>query len=954
MKKSLTLLTLLLLSVFAGYAQRNKPMQAATDKVLHFRENKGQIVDQYGVTRKDIDFKVSGGKGLQVYIGRQGLRYQWAKRLSGQSAVGNMQVTAEKEMEEVDTYELYRMEVELVGANTTAKMITEGLQNSYERYFQPWVNTSNSNTGVRAAAYAKVTYKDIYPGIDWVLYFSEEGKMEYDFVVHPGGNVANIQLQYSGSDKLEILADGGLRAQSPFGIVQENKPISFTKKGLPVTSRFVLQESVVSFAVADYSGTLTIDPVVEWGSYFGGAADEAGLDVTTDKWGHVYLCGSTSSVANIATTGTHQQTYATGTKDAFVSKWNDAGALLWASYYGGAAEDIAKGIACDTLGNVYFGGNSNSQTGIATVGSAQEVKGGNPAQNRHDAFLVKMDSAGVRQWATYLGGNNQDAQLSFDLTVDQENKVYITGNTLSADLATTAGAHQMTKAGTATTNDAFISKYNSDGTVVWTTYFGGNSHDYPHGITTDDDGQVYLTGYTISTTGLATIGSHQASYAGGDDVFLTKLAGSGLVVWTTYFGDVALDRAYVVRAHGNKIFVGGVTQSTNMATANAHQATFASGTGGDGFLSCWLQDGTLVWSTYYGGDQPETLEGMYINQQSDIYISGQSNSPTGIATAGSVKDVLDNITDVYLAKFDALGSRQWGTYLGGTDAELFGKLAGFEHHLYLSGITRSGAGVATANAYQSSLNGGDDAFLLSFNDCLVPAIPQTISGDTSICAHTVHTYSTVQDTLAASYVWLVPGTWSGNSNTHEIELTASDAGGVLQVVAISACGGVSDTQRIALTVLPIPTPIIVNNNFILSTTQSYTSYQWMRNGVVIPSATNPIHVATEDGDYAVRVTGSNACTGVSPVIAISGTVGVDDKQGQSAIAVYPNPTADKVYIKLKEQAQAILSSIDGSIIIAYRMKVGTNELDLRPYSPGSYLLKVSSSEGQQVFKIVKQ
>src|SRR5690606_32251343 len=113
------------------------------------------------------------------------------------------------------------------------------------------------------------------------------------------GKVSDIQLQYSGADHLHINSDGSFRAITAMGTVTENAPYAYTlskgKAQQNIPSTFKLRDHVLSFEVGAYTGTLIIDPVLEWGSYFGGAANDAALGVTTDKWGFVYLCGQTNS-----------------------------------------------------------------------------------------------------------------------------------------------------------------------------------------------------------------------------------------------------------------------------------------------------------------------------------------------------------------------------------------------------------------------------------------------------------------------------------------------------------------------------------------------------------------------------------------------------------------------------------------------------------------------------------
>jgi hypothetical protein len=935
--KSITLYAVGLLWLLSSGQAYARESSGRANKARHFTENKGQITDQYLVRRTDIDFKLSAENGLNVFIGKGHISYQWAKPLSTPTPAGQDSEPA--------TYELYRMDVALLGANRHAEVKVAERQAGYERYFQPWVNTQNSNSGVIAHRHSRITYRDVYPYIDWVFYFNDKGQLEHDFVVRPGGKVSDIKMQYRGASNLELTANGSLSAHTAMGTITEQAPIAREATGRRVPVRFVLKKDILQYEVSEYSGTLTIDPIIDWASYFGGALDESATRVAPDKWGNIYICGHTKSANNIATTGAHQMTYASGASDAYVSKWSSNGALVWATYYGGDAEDAAKDLACDSLGNVYLGGFTKSTDGIATAGSAQPVKGGNPVQARSDAFLVKFDTAGTRQWGTYFGGSNQDAEVTFALTTDNGNNVYITGNALSTDLPTTPGSHQLAKAGSTTTNDAFITKYNTDGNRLWTTYYGGTSHDYPQAITVDSAGDVYLVGYTLSTGGIATANAQQPMLSGGEDAFVTKFSNTGTQLWGTYLGGTGNDRFIACSATETRLILGGTTTSNNIpTTTNAHQPIMASPGLQDGMLASMSLDGTLQWCTYYGGEHTDIISGLHVKNDGAIYVSGRSNSSTGIATPNSLQDTISGSYDCFLAKFNDLGERAWATYFGGYDGEQNSKIAGRDNLIYMTGYTMSPTGIATSNGQQQSINGGADAFLAVFNDCYIPMLNASITGEAEVCGYTEHNYAIQPDTGASYYVWLLPSGWSGISTGPSITVITGNTSGHIQVVAVSDCGSVSDTQTLYIEVLPAPEPVIIENNYILSTTQSYASYQWQLNSTDLPSATQATHIATENGLYGLRVTASNGCTGTADEITISGIVSIDEQFKNQRVNIFPNPTSAELFVELPATSKVSVYTIDGKRIISNRtLPQGINKLNTANLSSGIYLLTITSN-----------
>ncbi len=435
---------------------------------LYFIENKGQISDQHGQQRTDIDFKMVTGTNVNVFIGSGNIHYQWN---SMNPDNGQMHT--------------YRMDIALAGANKNAEVVREEQQAYYEQYYK-------GNGDSRAFAYSKITYKNIYPQVDWVLYLKGQ-TFEYDFVIHPGGRVSDIRLQYDGAQSLRLNKDGSVTAHTPAGSITEQAPYSFEENGKEIASRFHLSGNRLSFKTAAYNPreTFIIDPVVEWATYYGGigpgysyelfpgyivdvAESDIGVATTFDNDLNVYFTGYTNSLTNIATTGSHQQAWGgsanttSAPSDAFLVKFDATGKRLWATYYGGQGGESGTGIACDEFGNVYMVGGSNStDVNLASQGSHQDARNGTS-----DAFLVKFDGSGNRIWATYFGGPG--TEVANAIVSDKGGHIYIAGNTSSTSDLAHGSVHQNTSGGG---QDAFVAKFTENGTLEWASYFGGTGTD---------------------------------------------------------------------------------------------------------------------------------------------------------------------------------------------------------------------------------------------------------------------------------------------------------------------------------------------------------------------------------------------------------------------------------------------------------------------------------------------
>jgi len=486
---------------------------------------------------------------------------------------------------------------------------------------------------------------------------------------------------------------------------------------------------MTAIAIFGFATITMAQNVRAWGTYYTGTGqvwpngEERGNSCITDAAGNVYMVGFTSSNSDIATAGAHQTVYAggpivfgTGGYDAFLVKFNSSGVRQWATYYGGSQDDMGISCAVDASGNVYMIGSTSSTSGIATAGAHETTI--------NDGFLVKFNSNGVRQWGTYFEGNGNAC------TTDASGNIYIVGLTNSTSGIATAGAHQTVMSGS---GDAFLVKFNSSGVKQWGTYFGGASSGasgMEKGLScaTDALGNVYMTGHTPSTSGIATAGAHQTIYGGSStDAFLVKFNSSGVIQWGTYYGGEGVDIGYscATDASGN-VYMAGDAQQQNLpasgiSTIGAHQSAYGGGYS-DGFLVKFDSNGLRQWGTYYGGSLLDVSFSCATDASGNVYMSGETQSPNGIATSGAHQTTVDG---AFLVSFNSSGVRQSGTYYGGIKNVCTTDASG---NVYMTGYTQSNSGIATAGAHQTANgnNGYNDAFFVKFNGISV-GINETIN-----------------------------------------------------------------------------------------------------------------------------------------------------------------------------------------------------------------------------------
>ena len=676
---------------------------------LYFVENKGQVKDQHDRQRKDVQYSVQA-PGMNIFIGNGQIHYQFCKSRIDISAIlaSSRTLTPLPASQAKPQTESYRMDVALLNANKHIQVVAEEEQPYYENYYTPGVPAQ----GLQVHTYRKVTYKDVYPGIDWVIK-TNGNKLEHEFVVGPGGDASKIKLQYSGQTSLSLNGDGSITAVTPMGIIKEQAPVCYLAgKGMKdgiLPSSFRLQGNVLSYDLQG-SGPLVIDPLVEWGTYYGpDSSSNEFYRIASDDSAHIYACGLTygGNAGTISTTGSYQSTY-NGNADAFLVKFDSSGNRIWATYYGGTGEDWGVAVTCDHAGGVYMAGNTTSSTDMTTAGCVQPVYGG----GLWDGFIAKFTAGGFRLWGTYCGGSGANTPGS--IVCDNFGNVYMGGVTGDANNIATAGSYQPAGGGN---YDCFLEQYDvTTGLRNWGTYYGGAGAE-AGGVICTDGNFIYITGSTTSTSGLATAGCHQIALAGATDDFVAKFNVSGGRVWGTYYGGSSSeDPAAVVCDNTGYIYLFGSTSSdTGIATTGAAQ--IARGGLTDAFLAKLEPElGNSVWGTYYGGPQAEntTDSRIAVDNLNNVYTTGYTSSTSGIASAGAWQPIYGgDPEDGFFAKYNGNGVQVWSTYYGGEGQDV-GMSTGFDGlNVYIAGYTNSATNIATPGSYLDH-GGGATFYTQSF------------------------------------------------------------------------------------------------------------------------------------------------------------------------------------------------------------------------------------------------
>ncbi len=947
---------------------------------ISFTENKGQISDQYLKPRTDILFGGNDGK-LAFFLKPNGVSYQQYRVEEWLEApdFDNKRLPKSPGLSTI-----YRIDINWLNSNPNPlieKLFpADGVSNFYGEAFPEGV------LGVKS--FKQLIYKNLYKGIN-LKWYSKDGKLKYDFVVNPGADYQQIKMEVKGALRILINEKQELEIITPLGSIIEQAPVVYQgNKNLKASWK--MEGNQISFVIAGIDKTLplVIDPGVRlWGSYYGGNNTESALASCSDPAGNVYFGGTTNSSGGtgIATVGSHQALYGGGADNAYIAKFNSAGVRLWGTYYGGNIREFGLYVAADANGNCALAGYSfgSPPNVISTPGSHQVAYGGGFT----DAFVVKFNTNGVRQWGTFYGGPGHDTGLG--VTFDQAGNLYLCGKTDAATpgIIATGGVHQSSFGGV---EDAFLVKFNLTGTRIWGTYLGGIGTDEGKALCTDKYGNIYMTGSTDNSTpnAIATPGAHQNTFGGGGyDAYVVKFNSNGIRLWGTQYGGNGTDRGYGVAVDDSlNIYMSGKTASTNSMTTLVSHQPFYGGGPNDAFLVKFDSTGVRKWGTYYGGTGDDDGWGCALHKTGHVYIAGSTTSQTGtvIATPGSHQANFGGGTwDAFIAQFDWNGNRMWGSYYGETGDDIsYGCSTDNAYHVYLNGATdtNSGTSIATSNGHQPIYNGGfGEAYIAKFYDCPAPPAPTSTTSPSSLnyCAGSASTLHALGTGTLNWYASLSSTTSIGTGSTFVTPVL--NAGMHTYYVDAATCT-VSPKTAITITVNPTPTLNALANPTAVCAGKSTTivasgalTYTWSSGSnsalaVVSPSATSvytvvgtntfgcvgertiQINVHPLDPVFLTPSTYTSCLTifGGGPV-TLTGTPPGGSYSGPNVSGNVLNPTALGVFTPVYTYTNPITGcSNSATTSIQVISCMGLNE----QFISGKNILSVSPNPGNGIFTIL--
>ena len=428
-----------------------------------------------------------------------------------------------------------------------------------------------------------------------------------------------------------------------------------------------MKKIIILFALLIYSTSYSSDFDLLWSSYIGGNNNDEIKNIVSDKDGNIYVMGFTKSTNYPTTKDAFQYSHG-GDIDIFLTKYDKNMTIVWSTFVGGNSRDIAHGMAItdkaiwivgETLSSNYpttkdaisrnnFGGSGDiimtkfSLDGAMLYSTYYGASGYDPAagvttdsdnnvwvigrtnsadfkttknamrsnlEGAYDAFILKVSDSGQLLYSSLVGGELSDFGLSISYS-KVDNQVAISGFTDSKSFPNKGATLQPAKIGGQDKNDLFISIFDIDGSLNWSSYYGGIGQDYPVNIRYDSQGNLISQIFTTGNDLITDKNSFFRNNAGKIDNYLMKMDRNKKIVWSSYYGGSDADgEDNIYHKYGDlgidkndNIYLSAFTKSSDFPTTTDAKFKNLKGTE-DCYFAKWSYEGELLYSSYLGGSK---------------------------------------------------------------------------------------------------------------------------------------------------------------------------------------------------------------------------------------------------------------------------------------------------------------------------------------------------------------
>ena len=680
---------------------------------LYFIPNQGQVHEQALYYTK--------AKGYTLWLNQEGMVFDSVRAAEKAETYGKQK--------DIPQYERDVSRMFFIGANKDVELAAVEEAKYKVHYF---IGDDESQWKTNIPTSEAVVYQEIYKDIDLRVYGIEK-QIEYDWVVKPGADVADIQMRYQGVKGTRIDDDGNLVIATKFGELMHRQPVSYQDiegKRVAVDVAFKqVGENIYGFEPAEYNKNyiLTIDPaVLTYSTFLGGNGTDSCTGVAVDSSGYAYVTGGTYSTDFPLESEIDDTAGALST--GFVTKFSvDGSSLEFSTYLGNSNYTACSDIKLSFNAGVVVTGSVIGLGFPTTAGAYQSSWGGS-----YDGFLTCLSLSGSSiVYSTYFGGSNVD--LAQDLSKVETylvgiypgpyltyDRVCMTGYTKSSNFPL-LNARDSSLGGT---TDAFVAKWTigflASVNLAYSTFLGGAEDDFGYGID-QDDGLAYVTGTTFSPY-FPQVKNIDNTMNGTTDAFVTKFSSDGSTLeYSTFLGGSSHEDGFDIAVDSNGVaYVTGRTTSSDFPTSNAYDDTYGYG-GEDAFMTQvdWILTGSppslwagFPYSTYLGGSHYDRGHGIALDSAGDIYVTGRTQS-TNFPMVSPYDSVKSGTGDAFISRFHIWTSLGllFSTYLGGGSDET-GQAITIDNNraMYVVGSTES-TNFPTENPFQGTKSTGQDGFV---------------------------------------------------------------------------------------------------------------------------------------------------------------------------------------------------------------------------------------------------
>jgi Beta-propeller repeat/Abnormal spindle-like microcephaly-assoc'd, ASPM-SPD-2-Hydin len=654
--------------------------------------------------------------------------------------------------------------------------------------------------------YSRVKYHDVYPGID-AVYYGNQSRLETDYIVAPGSDPNRIALHIDGAKSLKPNAQGDLAIASTSGDWILRRPDVYQEidgRRREIAANYVERGTDligIQLGAYDSRQTLIIDPVLDYSTFLGGTGGQFPYSIAVDSSGNAYVTGDTNATDFPTTAGAYQTVFtssSTNKSDAFITKLNATGtALVFSTFLGGSASGAGNGIAVDPSGNVFVAGTTAAADFPVTSATAYEINAPNGG-----VFVSELDPTGATLlYSTYLageGGAENATSLAIALNPNTLTyNAYVLGRTADTNFPITATAFQTSNNTNQTNPDrgtGFLSRIDPSlaGTtsLIYSTYLGGSSTEFPAGMAVDSNENAYMTGSTTSSDFPVTASAFQSALNNPNgDIFIsridTTMSGQSSLIYSTYFGGSSdsgtfggnsydIGQGIAVQPNAIAVVVGytyaltgdfPLTGNALVTTSNSPEAIAFLAR----FDTTKSGQSALLYSSYWGGTTSDLAFAGTVDSAGNIYMVGTTSDTNFPTTPGAPLTTQPGRQSAFVSEFDPTGanvlfSTYWGIGTPSADAaQSVAVDSATPANIYFTGETMDNTFPTTAGAYQTTFKGTGDVYVTKMSPGAVTGVFVTPSvlnfgnvlENTTSSARTVTLFNNTQAVLSNIAVTVV-------------------------------------------------------------------------------------------------------------------------------------------------------------------------------------------------------